>query len=1289
MATNPIKYSDFIQPDNSIQDFIKQLEQLQSTYAETLNKLRTDAEKVEASLKKVSTATKEGQKAVKEAASKADELTKAQEKLRKSQSNTGLALTKLKQIQSDQNKISANTINLNRSKEGSYNQLSSQYNLNKIRLNAMSEAERKNTATGKKLEKETRVIYEKMKQLQKATTQQTSELSKYELTAARLTKSLEFLNSRQQQIAATVGKQSQSYKLVQAEIKKTKNSLKNLTSAHESHNSILLKTIDRVRILTGVYIGMSAIRSIFIQAKDSIVSFEAQMSSLLAISGANSKQFKALRDDALRLGAATTKTAREVGALQTEYAKLGYSTQEILEATEATIMLAEATKEDVATSAETAGGVVRALGKDAAYTQHIVDIMASSFTSSALNLERFTESVKYTAPNARAASVSIENLTGMLSVLADNLIRGSMAGRAMRRILLEIDKTGKPVGERLRELAEKGITLADAEDEVGFHAQTALLILANNVDKIDELTKQYENSAGAAREMARIQRDNIAGATELATSAWNGFIIALTEGSNILRTILGWSKSIAEWLTKNIRVIKDLLKAITLVTIAWGSYKLAIIASRMALWKYISAIYADITAKGLMTAATNAATGAMHALNTAIKLNPVGTLTSIIITAISAVTLFKDRTREAADEQEKLNEQLDDTNNLIGKKIYENFLAGTLKLRKEIISTPYGNKEIVKGFDDSIKIVDELTKKVKTLNETGIKALGVFFERSIFDIRREIDNLELGETIDPKKLEDLKKYESYLKIINTELKRISKLQQRPTVVTIDEEEQKRIRDLQISIMSEGQQKELAELEKKYADKKALFIKYSLDIGALNTWYQNEVLKINKSYAEKERDQKIAVMEDGQQKELAVLEKNYDDRKEQFKKLGLDLAKVEEWYQKEIEKINDKYRKKEEDRDKKEREGRYKSAIENIEQEYDLRESEIDIMKANEGEKTRLRLQMEKERLQKILDLNKGAEKQLSDLQIKTIENTIAKIDQELKSSNIGGYDLYSLLGISLSSEKKEAISESTQFAMGQIQDLLQSKIEAANAAVDAANTEVDAAKNRVNQEIEARNNGYASNVSLAQKELELAKKNQEKALREQEKAQKAQARLETIMQATNLVSASAKIWKQLGFPFAIPALAIMWGSFAAAKIKAAQITKQKQYKEGGLEFLDYGGSHASGNDIGIGTTKTGEDRRAERGEALAIFKKSSTKKYRSMLPQIVESINKGVFEKKYANTYDTKGIVFNLSQSNPDLHKLERDVNDIKKQGERKYFIDGKGRTIETYKNLRRIYNAN
>ena len=365
----------------------------------------------------------------------------------------------------------------------------------------------------------------------------------------------------------------------------------------------------------------------------------------------------------------------------------------------------------------------------------------------------------------------------------------------------------------------------------------------------------------------------------------------------------------------------------------------------------------------------------------------------------------------------------------------------------------------------------------------------------------------------------------------------------------------------------------------------------------------------------------------------------------------------------------------------------------FDQQQALAQSEFDLLRNSEARKTQFRLQAEKERLQKVLELNEQAANKLSDVEVQTIQNTIKKIDQEIEQSKgeERGTDIYGLFGLNLDDDQKEAINTSMQYALDALNTFTAARVAAADAAVEQADKEVSAAQSALNAELEARANGYANNVVQAQKELDLAKKNQEKALKEQQKAQKQQAAIQTLQQIGNMVTATALIWSQLGFPFAIPAIAVMWASFAASKIKAAQLAKQtgetggtETYGDGTVELLE-GGSHQSGNDIDLGTKPDGTRRRAEGGEFFAVINKRSSRRFRKIIPDVINSLNNGTFAHKYLKSYsDGDGLTLNVTGQSPDLRNLSDDVREIKEQNRRRVYVDGDGNTIESYKNLKR-----
>jgi hypothetical protein len=982
MAENPVKYSDLLQPDDSITKAIAQLEELKKTYTDMLKKISEDAKALETNLKKVSGATEEGQQKTKAAASEADKLRQQQDKLKQSQSNVGIEMAKLKQIQQEQNNITKLEIKLNKSKEGSYNKLSAQYSLNKIRLNKMSAEERKSTKAGQELEKSTKAIYEEMKRLQEAT-------GKHQLNVGNYADAL----------GSVPGPAGQ---VVQA----TKGVTKQLS---------LLAANPVIAVIVGIV---------------------AIMTALIA----------------------AMKRSEE--------------------------------------------------GQDR--LNKVMTIASSIFDN------------------------IMDVLTNMGIILFDTL------PAIFKRFGTVFSKT-------FNELKLGILTVQKLWNE-----------WTGDAAKAEEIAKQIDVVKANIEDLTKKQKEYEAVVSE------------------------GWKKSVQAWSGIGAEIKKDidLAKQLADSQAKYNKDERKFTVENAKLRGEAAKAEADAEKLKRIDAEES-----IRLLNESFDINEK-TLANELDLAKQRASILKQKSALAVDD---------------------------IEAKKEIADAEAEVFNLETRFDELRR------QRLRRLNMLRMEAYKQERERAT--ARVELTKLSEAETIRANQAiikSDTATAEEKQKALLENAKMEADLLRRETQINVEELDKRK----ELELISEED--------------------YALQRKVLEEKLRDDILQISEGLAEDQA-------------------KVNTDKLEADKKAAEDAKKAAK--------------------------ERYDISLAAIEQETDLRYSEIDIMKATEAEKTRLRLQAEKDRLKAILELNKAGTKQLSDQEIETIKNTIAKIDQEMQSSKNTDFDLYALAGIKMDDDQKEAINTSTQFAIGQVQAFLQAKIEAAQAAVDAANTEKYAAQSKLDAEIEARNNGYASNVSMAQKELALAKKNQEKALKDQEKAQKAQAAIETLQQVGSLVTASAKIWAQLGFPWAIPAIALMFGSFAAAKLKAAQVSKSKteSYGEGTVELLE-GGSHQSGNDIEFGTKKDGTKRRAEGGEFFAVLNKRSSRKYRRLFPDIVKSLNKGVFEKKYWGAFDMGGMSINMAGGN-DLRSLESDVNAIRKQGEKQIIPDGKGGYIIKYKNLTTYVN--
>lgn len=154
---------------------------------------------------------------------------------------------------------------------------------------------------------------------------------------------------------------------------------------------------------------------------------------------------------------------------------------------------------------------------------------------------------------------------------------------------------------------------------------------------------------------------------------------------------------------------------------------------------------------------------------------------------------------------------------------------------------------------------------------------------------------------------------------------------------------------------------------------------------------------------------------------------------------------------------------------------------------------------------------------------------------------------------------------------------------------------------------------------------------------------------------------------------------------AVAAIATMWGSFAAAKVRAYQVTRNtEQYGEGTVELLE-GGSHASGHDIDLGVKKDGTRRRAEGGEFFAVINKKNSRRYRDVIPDVINSFNNGTFAERYQRANAAMaGYAVSMIGGGTDVSSIERDVAAIRKQGDESRIVDGQGNVVIRYKNLTR-----
>jgi len=340
-----------------------------------------------------------------------------------------------------------------------------------------------------------------------------------------------------------LGKVDKSLKKTEKQAVKTGDAMENAISNVSPRIGGLINQIKSVgtsfkALAVGAGVGaIAGLGALFVTATRKGAEFAKQMSTLEAVSGASAIEMEKMAESAKQLGATTQFTAKQVGELQTEFAKMGFTTDQILASTAATLDLAASMEVGLAQSAALAGSTVNAFGLEAEDTQRVVDVLAMSTSSSALDFDSLRESLKLAAPAAKATGRTIEETSAMLAVLADNGIKGSRAGTALTGAFIELNKKGLTLEQALSKIGKSSNQLGTAMDIAGKIGGRALLTLTGKEDDIDRLTLALNNSAGAAERMAEVRLDNLSGDTTKLSSAWEGFLLSIEDGEGLFNSI--------------------------------------------------------------------------------------------------------------------------------------------------------------------------------------------------------------------------------------------------------------------------------------------------------------------------------------------------------------------------------------------------------------------------------------------------------------------------------------------------------------------------------------------------------------------------------------------------------------------------------------------------------------------------------------------------------------------------------------------------------------------------------
>lgn len=1184
--TNPIKYSDLISPDDSISNLIKQLDELSDAYINMSKNVREQAGALATNLRGVSGATEAGRKTIQNASTDADRLAKAQKALNDAESETNIRLQELKQAQKEANDIAKVTARLNRSQEGSYNRLAAMYKMNMMHLNTMSREMRENTAAGKKLEAETRAIYEEMKRLQAAT-------GAHQLNVGNYREAGDAVAEYGEKLKATLGLNSNFGEALLA-LGRNSGEAKSALEGLKGGFAALGKTM--LTLATNpVFLAIAGVA-----AAGAAFKWWYDYNSGLVEATRLTQQFTQLTGSALK------DLRDEISGISDTF---GTDFRETLQAT---------------------NSVAKQFG--ISYEQ-AADVIRKGFVAGANANGEFIDTLKEYPAYFKEAGISASDFVAIIAKSNQEGIFSDKGVDAIKEGNLRLREMTTATASALEGI---GISSKKVQEDLQSGAKTTWQIMQEVSQKLSELP---ESSSKVGTAIA----DIFGGPGE---DAGLQYLTMLKDIKGGIDDVIEKQGDAATSLLEVNNAATECKKAFNnLFDSTGGDFETFTNRLKTGLYDTLTGILITIKEVGAWWKNTfNSMNNALGGfLSSAIK--KIAETNSFLAPLIKAYNYFTEKGKSQRESSALLN---------AGAQA-----GGAIaSLAKSGGGTKTGTQPAQTSGVKSTRITARKTDAAKALEDA--------YKAEVAAMRKweDVKTAAMEDGVEKRQLIIIQQYGRQIEDLRHRLNTEKKL-------TVNERKDINATILQLERnMQQESAKIYAEYDKKQLERQKTAITLQLDAAKKGS---AEELKLKLQQIETQKQIELAAnaaSPASQRVNSELITAKYGAQAAETVKGYIPEAKAKTQTEERAKRIAEE-----------------QQTITELITAVEAGEIQVGEAQINALRKRSAALTEEARKLTRdyVREITAEAQKVLEGVNVdwsKPIDGT--KAIQQLF------YDLQDAFSGDQTEGKIKAVAEAFNLLTGALNQAAAARIEEANAAVAQAEKDISSAQQALTYEQQARAAGYANNVALAQKELETARKNEAKALRDRKKAQRQQAAIQTVQQIGNLVTASALIWSQLGFPAAIPAIATMWASFAASKVIAATLTKSsgaqdasETYGDGTVELLQ-GGSHQSGHDIDLGRKPDGTRRRAEGGEFFAVINKRNSRRFRRVIPDVINSLNDGSFATKYMHSYDSTGLTVNVGTAD-NLDGLKSDVKRIRETAETRNYTDAEGHNVFEYKNLKRI----
>ena len=262
--------------------------------------------------------------------------------------------------------------------------------------------------------------------------------------------------------------------------------------------------------LGGVLTGKALMDSI-----RTLVDFEEQMLRVRAITGQTAQQSQEFEAELRAIASQSRFTASETAQAAEVLALAGLEMSELGDRTEGAVLFlasfAEVAGGDIEQAAGIAVSAVSAFGMEMTELNRVGDVFTNTFTSSFVSLETLGQGMKFLAPTAAAANVTLEEAAAAVGALGNAGLQGTIAGTGLR---MAINKLIAPTDDARRAMDRLGLDFM-LLTPAGEQARATFRQLSSQIDAlkidIDSTSRELKELSGVMFGMSiQEQRNQLA-----------------------------------------------------------------------------------------------------------------------------------------------------------------------------------------------------------------------------------------------------------------------------------------------------------------------------------------------------------------------------------------------------------------------------------------------------------------------------------------------------------------------------------------------------------------------------------------------------------------------------------------------------------------------------------------------------------------------------------------------------------------------------------------------------------